>query len=248
MKIGLQLYTIREPLGKDFWGTLDKVAAMGYRNVQLAGLFGNKPSDVLKGLESRKLKPISPHVGLDDLTKNLDATVRMAKELNCDRLTLPWIGEATYKAGWKAVAKQFNEIGQALHSQGLAFSYHNHAFEFAKEDGRPGYDILFENVNRDLVQAEIDLYWVQKGEGDPVHYLNLLKEDCPTLHFKDMTKDDEKFFTEVGSGRLDWAKIIPAAIKARSEYAIVEHDQPRLDPLESVRISREFLVKQGLKD
>ncbi len=248
MKIGLQLYTIREPLGKDFWGTLDKVAAMGYRNVQLAGLYNNSPSDVQKGLESRGLKPISPHVGLDDLQKNLATTVRMAKDLNCDRLTLPWIGEATYKAGWKPVAKLFNEIGQTLHNEGIMFSYHNHAFEFEKEGDKPGYDVLFENVNRDLVQAEIDLYWVQKGDADPVRYLNLFRGDCPTLHFKDMTKDDEEFFCEVGTGRLDWAKIIPAAIKARAEYAIVEHDAPRIDPLESVRLSREFLLSQGLKD
>ena len=52
MKIGLQLYTIREPLGKDFWGTLDKVAAMGYRNVQLAGFLGRSPNELKAALDA----------------------------------------------------------------------------------------------------------------------------------------------------------------------------------------------------
>lgn len=248
MKIAVQLYTIREPLGKDFWGTLDKVAAMGYRNVQLAGLFNQKPEDVRKGLDDRGLTAVSPHVGLEDVEKRLEQTVQMAKVLGCDRVTVPWVGEDVYRNGWQAAAERFNAVGQAIHNAGIMFSYHNHAFEFKPEGGRPGYDVLWDSVNRDLVQAEIDLYWVQKGGGDPVRYLNLLRGDCPTLHFKDMTTDDEEFFCEVGHGRLDWAKIIPAAIKARAEFAIVEHDAPRLDPLESIRISRDFLIKQGLKD
>lgn len=248
MKIAVQLYTIREPLGKDFWGTLDKVAKIGYKNVQIAGLYNLKPEEVRKGLDERGLIGVSPHVSLDDVEKRLSETIQMAKTLGCDRVTVPWVGKDVYGKGWKLAAERFNKVGEAIHEQGLMFSYHNHAFEFEKEGDKPGYDVLWANVNRDLVQAEIDLYWVQKGGADPVRYLKLLRGDCPTLHFKDMTKDDKKIFTEVGSGQLDWNAIIPAAIQARTEYAIVENDDPQMDPLESIRISREFLIGQGLKD
>lgn len=248
MRIGLQLYTIRDHMERDFWGALDKVASMGYRNVQLAGLFGNEPLAVRDGLAKRKLKPISPHVGLDDLEKRFDATVKMAKELGVNRLTLPWIADSVYAEGWAKVAKRFDQIGQRLHDKGLEFSYHNHAFEFKPEGGKPGLDVLFETANDDLVQAEIDLYWVTKGGGDPVAYLNKLAGRCPTLHFKDMAKAPDDYFTELGAGRLDWTGIIKAAKAAKSEYAIVENDAPKMDSLESVRISRDFLIKAGLRD
>lgn len=246
MRIGVQLYTLRTSFEKDLWGTFDALAAMGYRNVELAGTYGLPTKDLAKALKERGLSVTSAHVGIDQFESNFDGLVEMAKDFGFKDLIVPWIN-ADQHGGWKGVGEKLTKFSAQLKEHGLRAGYHNHDFEFKPDGDDLGYEVLWQHADPKTVVAELDLYWVVKAKQDPVEWVNTLKGHIPFGHFKDMKKDDE-FFTEVGKGRIDWVRIIEAGKKAGMEWAIVEHDQPEIDPLESVRISREYLVSLGLKD
>lgn len=246
MKIGVQLYTLRSSFEKDLWGTFDALAKVGYKHVELAGTYGLPAKDLAAELKKRGLKVTSAHVGIDQFENDLESLVAMAEAFEFKDLIVPWLNP-DQQGGWKVIGEKLNTFADKLAPHGLKVGYHNHAFEFEVHDGKMGYEILWETADAKKVLAEVDLYWVTKGGQDPIYWLDRLKGHVPFTHFKDMKKDAETY-TEVGSGRMDWPAIIAAGKKAGVQYAIVEHDEPEMDPIESVKISREYLLKQGLTD
>jgi MIP family channel proteins len=128
--------------------------------------------------------------------------------------------------------------------RGIDFAYHNHAFEYEKFDGKTGLDILFDNTEKHLVKAEVDVYWVKVGGEDPVERINKLGDRCILLHLKDVGAGAEHKFAEVGTGILDFAAILAAAKKVGVKYGVVEQDNTYgKPPLEAVKTSLENLKK-----
>lgn len=246
MKIGVQLYTLRSSFEKDLWGTFDALAGQGYKNVELAGTYGLSNQELAKGLKDRGLTAISAHVGMDQFDNDLPGLIEFAKAFEIRDLIVPWI-QADQHGGWDGVGKKLTRYAGELEGHGLRVGYHNHDFEFAKVGDDLAFDVLWQHADPKKVIAELDLYWVVKGGQDPVAWLEQLSGRVPFTHFKDMKKDAE-FFTEVGSGRIDWPALVGAGEKAGVKWAIVEHDQPEIDPLESVKKSREYLLSIGLED
>lgn len=246
MKIGVQLYTLRTSFDKDLWGTFDKLAGLGYKNVELAGTYGLEFDELGRGLKERGLKVTSAHVGMDQFDADLGRLVAMCESLEFDSLIVPWINAKDH-GGFRGVGEKLTKHAKALSDSGLKVGYHNHAFEFEKEGDDLGYDVLWHHADPKLVFAEIDLYWVTKAHQSCEEWLAKMSGHVPFTHFKDMKKDTESY-VEVGSGRMDWNSIIAACEKAGVKYAIVEHDEPEMDPIESVKISREYLLGLGLKD
>jgi len=245
MKISVQLYTIRSLMEKDFWGTLSRLGEAGFRNVELAGLGGNEAEAVRLGMAERGLKPHSMHVDLNRAKNDLDALVQEAHTLGVDYVVVPWIDPSQFKGGWKEIAGVLSDLAKAYGQHDLKFGYHNHAFEFEKEGDKSCFEVLWENAVPELI-AEVDLFWVKKGGDDPVAWIHKLAPRIKEAHFKDMDAQGE--FTEVGVGSLDWDGIIKAGKEVGIEWAIIENDAPKIDPLESVIKSREFLIGKGLKD
>lgn len=245
MKISVQLYTLRALLEKDLWGTLDKLSSEGFRNVELAGLYGHTPEEFRMGLSERGLKAHSMHVGLDQAKEHLDQTVQEAHTIGLEFVVVPWLDPKSFGGGWKEIAEILGDLAQEYKQNDLKLGYHNHAFEFEQTGGKSGFEVLWENAGPDL-HAEVDLYWVKKGGANPVDWLHRLAKQCDQAHFKDMDAEGE--FTEVGSGSLDWDAIIRAGKEMGLRYAIIENDQPKIDPLESVAKSRRFLLSKGLTD
>ena len=245
MKIGVQLYTLRTSFEKDMWGTFDALAAQGFKNVELAGTYGLEPSELAEGLAKRGLKASSSHMGLDQFG-DLDKVIEFAKVFGISDLIVPWLAPEA-RNDWPGLGKRLMEISGALAPHGLKVGYHNHDFEFEPSGDSTGYEELWDHADTKKVFAEIDIYWVVKAKQDPVEWLGRLSGSVPFTHFKDMKKDSE-FFAEVGSGRFDWKSIIEAGKKAGVKHAIIEHDQPEIDPLESVKRSREYLLSLGLRD
>ncbi len=123
--------------------------------------------------------------------------------------------------------------------------YHNHAFEFeARFDGKPALDLLFDNAP--TLQAEPDLYWVAKGGADPAKHLAKFKNRAPMIHCKDMDKTDGSF-AEVGRGSFDWDAILKAGKEVGAIGYLVEQDECKRDPFDSLKMSLEFLKSKGLK-
>lgn len=248
MKIAVQLYTLRELLQRDTWGTLRRLADMGFRTGELAGTYNKPKEEFAAKCKELGIQIVAPHLGIEEFEQRPDEVAALCKAMGTDMAVLPWVGTDVYGSGWKNGAERFNKIGAAMKQRGVTFLYHNHNFEFRDEGGRPGYDVLVDSVDPDLVKFEMDAYWVQSGGGDPVAYLKRMKGNVKTMHFKDMKPGEKKEMEDVGFGILDWKAIIPAAKEAGVLYAIIEHDEPPGDPLQHVARSREFLIDQGLKD
>lgn len=244
MKISVQLYTVRSLLEKDFWGTIDGLAKIGFKNVELAGLYGHSAEDVQSGLAERGIKARSMHSSFEAVRDNMDSVVGEAHTLGLADVVVPWLNIGQFK-GWEDAASQLTDLAKKLTKHDITLSYHNHDFEFQKQGDRTGFEILWEHAAPSL-HAELDLYWVTKGGGDPVTWIDRLDKRVRLSHYKDM--DNSGNFAQVGQGKLDWKRIIEANKRAGTLYAIIENDQPQIDPLEAVRQSREFLLKQGLKD
>jgi len=248
MKIAVQLYTLRDLLQNDTWGTLERLCDMGFKAGELAGTYGHPVEQFAEKCQSLGFKIICPHNGIEMFEDKVDELVTLCKAFGTDCAVLPYVGRDVYGDGWAKAGARFEKIGARLKEHGLKFLYHNHAFEFELENGKPGFDVLWESCDPTLVGVEMDAFWVQYGGGDPVAYLEKLGSRVRTMHFKDMKPGEKKEMEDVGYGILDWKNIIPAAKRAGVEYAIIEHDNPTGDPLQHVARSRDFLISQGLKD
>ena len=248
MKIAVQLYTLRDLLQNDTWGTLQRLRDMGFKSGQLAGTYGHSFQVFASRCKDMGFQGIAPHMGIDEFENKIENVLELCSAIGSDTAVLPWVGEDVYGEGWSKAAERLGEIGENMKSHGLRFLYHNHAFEFELDGDTPGFDVLWESADPETVGCEMDAYWVQYGGGDPVEYLKKLGSRVKTMHFKDMKPGEKMEMEDVGYGILDWQNIIPAAKKAGVEYAIIEHDAPPGDPLQHVARSREFLLGQGLKD
>jgi sugar phosphate isomerase/epimerase len=247
--ISVQLYTVRDAVAKDFADTAKKVAAIGYKSVEMAG-FGNlkTAAEAKKALDDAGLKVDGTHAPIDRLEKELATVADEAEALGTTLIICPWLPEERRKdaAGWKAFGKSLNTIGRGLHERGIDFAYHNHSFEFKEFEGRKGLDLIFENSEPHLVKAEVDIYWVRHGGEDPVERLNKLGDRVVALHLKDMAPGDDKKFAEVGAGVIDFKSVLETATKLGVRYGAVEQDNTYgKDPFEAIKTSYENLKKLG---
>lgn len=238
MRAAVQLYTLRDLLEENLTGTLAAVKSMGYEYVETAGLYGRTPEEFRSELDHAGLKAIASHVGLSDLESHLEHEARVALAVGAAWLVVPWIAEADYEQGWDKFAQRLSTLGERCLAAGVRLAYHNHEFEFANQ----GYALLWDNAS-EVVEAELDLYWVHRSGNDPSRWLRNLAGRVPLAHFKDGKAGK---FTPVGEGELPWPDIIESARLAGVEYAIVELDTCPRDPLECVRSSLQFLNKLGV--
>lgn len=244
-KIGLQLYTVRNDLEKDFEETLGKIAAIGIKEIEFAGYFGRKPKDVKKILKELNLAAPSAHfssvVGRDELSTAIEA----AKIIGHKYLVFAYLKEEERRSldDYKSLVEKLNKAGEECRKAGLQFAYHNHDFEFVKMDGQNPYDLILAETDKNLVKMEMDLYWISKAGYDPVSYFEKYPGRFPLVHVKDMDATPEKFFTEAGRGVIDFKKIFSKAELAGIKHYFIEQDETPAEPLESVKTSFEYLKR-----
>jgi sugar phosphate isomerase/epimerase len=264
--VGVQLYTVRDAIAKDFDGSLAKVAAVGYKNVELAGFafdggvvtyFGKSPKEMRAALDSHGLLAPSTHVNYTSLAaENFPKVLEASKTLGHKYIVNPWVEEEIRNSpdGWKRVTETFNRVGADCKKAGVQFAYHNHWFEFLPVNGKMPYDILLEGCDKNLVKMEMDLCWITAAGADPVTYFNKYPGRFPLVHVKDLKKipkittggaqnfGDTVDLTEVGSGIIDWKRLFAKGGEAGVKYYIVEHDHPTA-PFDSIKTSFEFMEK-----
>ena len=253
--LGVQLFTVRDQMKADFDGTLAKVAAIGYKEVEFAGYFGRTPQQVRTALANDGLTSPSCHVDYDVLGEQWPATIESSKIIGQDYIVCPWIPEELRKTldDWKRACDTFNRTGEASKKAGIQFAYHNHWFEFLSVDGQRPYDIILAHCDPKLVKMELDLCWIFVGNGDPLKYFNEYPGRFPLVHVKDIKKlpavtqaeaqyydSTLQYMAEVGSGIIDWKKIFALSEEAGIKHYIVEHDKPK-KPFASINTSYEYL-------
>jgi sugar phosphate isomerase/epimerase len=241
-KIGLQLYTVRDAMKSDVAGTLAKVAQIGYREVEFAGLFGHSPKEARAMLDKDGLTAPSSHVPYETLGADWEKTLEDAKTLGQSYIVLPSVDDQLLKQAdsLNKLVETMNRAGEASRKAGIQFAYHNHAKEFVDVNGKLAYDILLQQTDPNLVKMEMDLYWITKAGHDPLVYFEKYPGRFPLVHVKDMAKDGG--FADVGSGTMDFKKIFAQSDKAGIKHYFVENDQPK-SPFEDIRISFDYLQK-----
>jgi sugar phosphate isomerase/epimerase len=257
LPIGLQPYTVRNDLKDDFPGTLRKIVAMGYQEIEVSGgeeygvFYGHKPAELRKILDDAGLRVPSCHFGAPKDDAGWDQYIEDAHALGLQYMLSTTRAEwKTSLDGWKRTAEFFNRLAAKSRAAGIQFSYHNHNFEYKTYDGVTGYDELLRSSDKDLVKMEMDCFWTTFAGKDPVAYLTQYPGRFPQLHIKDLKPGyapttghfDGNPFTEVGSGVIDWKRIFAAA-KGGVKHYYVEQDMWDRPSLESARISVDYLKK-----
>jgi sugar phosphate isomerase/epimerase len=251
-RIGVQLYTVRDLMKADFDGTLAKVAAIGYNEVEFAGYFEQAPKEVRAMLDKHKLTTPSEHVSYEVVQDKWQETLDAAHIVGHKFIVCPWIEEAQRKdpGGWKRAAELFNRAGEASQKAGIQFAYHNHTFEFEPSPalgGKLPYDFLLAETDPKFVKMEMDLCWITVAGKDPLTYFDKYPGRFPLVHVKDWTKgpdgkmgEKDGHMADVGSVAIDWKRLFAQSKKAGIQHYFVEHDEPT-DPLESLRNSYKYL-------
>jgi sugar phosphate isomerase/epimerase len=240
--IGIQLYTVRDLFAKDPEATLTALGAAGYREVEFAG-YQNLSAKAVKAMLTRAgLTAPSAHIDLTQIRTKWPATLEFAKEIGHRYLVLAYLDQADSKNldDYRKAADALNLAATAAKAVGIEVAYHNHATEFVPMGGTLPYDVLLAATDRSLVKFEMDLYWVTKGGADPLDYFAKHPGRFPLVHVKDMAKAETKDMVDLGTGRIDFAKIFAHGAEAGIKHYFVEHDQPK-DPLEFARRALTYL-------
>jgi len=244
--IALQLYTLREECQRDFPGTLRRVAEIGYKGVEFAGLHGMSAREVAKLVADLGLQVASSHVGLPT-EHNVEQLIEEQQTLG-SKYIVTGLGPDDFATVdlCKSSAARFQKAAKLLEGSGLVLGVHNHWWEFEPKDGQLPYDILMAEAP-DVV-SELDIYWAATGGSDPAKVVAANKRRIPLLHVKDGPLVKGEPHTAVGSGKLDIPGIIHAADPMVLKWLIVELDACATDMVEAVAQSYRYLTVNGLAE
>lgn len=265
--IGIQLFSVRDQLNKDVKSTLKKIADIGYKQVETFYGYGEKMSGKgFWGLDAKELAQLLKTYGLksasghynttpyltDGNTDILKQQIEVANTLSQKYYTIPAMAPNVRQNGtvdgYKKMAELFNKAGELCKSNGLTLAYHNHAFEFVPlENKQTGFDILLKETDVKLVKFELDIFWVVNANVDPVVLFKQHEGRFAMWHVKDMDKTDNKVFTEVGTGRIDYKTIFENRKLAGNKFIFVEQDVIKKDAFESITESFNYVNKNLLK-
>lgn len=250
LPIGLQLYSVRELLPKDFDGTLRKVREAGYTEVEAAGYYDRTAADFRQAMDKAGLRCTSTHHTLALLLAHQDELIEYGRALGVEYIICPWpmrhdpaLTGALTLDDWRWVAGQLNRIGEKVKAAGMTFGYHNHGPEFGSEGGVVFYDELLLLTDPKLVVFEMDCGWVAAAGRNPVDYLSKTPERFPLLHVKDMARGATGKFhsTVMGRGVVDYRTILRAATGLKHYF--IEQEEFDMDTMEALKLDAEYMRK-----
>jgi sugar phosphate isomerase/epimerase len=238
--VGLQLYSLRDQFKQDVPGTLDKVRAFSFRNVELAGTYGLPAETFRAMLDERGLKPIAAHFGYERYRDDVDGIAAEAKALGVDYVGCAWIPMRPFdeKACREAIAV-FNQAGEALARHNLKFYYHIHGYEFAPFANGTLFDLMAKETNPDWVRFQMDIFWAVHAGQDPVKLFEAHGSRWELTHLKDMRRGTPTgLFTgqsdltndvPLGKGVIDYVAVLRAAQKAGVKWHFIEDESPTVE-------------------
>ncbi|MYL20220.1 TIM barrel protein [Halobacillus litoralis] len=237
----VQLYTLRNETERDFEGTVRKVAELGFHGVEFAGFGGLSPEKVKALLDELGLKAASSHVPLEQLKENLSQVIEEHQIIGCPYIVCPYI-ENREPEDYEVLIEDLKRISAICRDHGITLCYHNHDFELTPlPDGTLPLEKILQETGEAEVQAEFDIYWIQKAGGDPAAWIDRYQGRTPLIHLKDMTLDEEQFFAELGTGGVDLDTIFTLGEKNGVKWWVVEQDESRRTPMESLEISMSYV-------
>lgn len=264
--VGLQLYSVRDAIQADLLGSLQKIAAMGYKNIEMASysngkFYGYAPTEFKKMVNDLGMEIISSHAGVESTGITMDNAQRMADahaQVGVKFCIQPWVNEPDRNVEtYKRMIADWNEVGRLMKNVGVQFGYHNHNFEFANLEGIvPFFDLFMTEMDADLITFELDLYWATKAGQDPIELFKKYPGRFKLLHFKDMSQAvSEPYFhiakddiVPIGTGLIDFKQIWDARGISGAQYYFVEDDnQGNGKPFEGIETSIKNITTNILK-
>ena len=259
-KMGLQLFSIRQPLANDVRGTISKVAAIGYEDSETYGYdpakgnyYGMSAASFKQLLADNKMITTSGHYDFsqyfnksqDELMKYTDQCIVGAHALGQKYITWPWLApEFRSLENFKALTGKLNAIGERVNKAGLGFAWHNHDYEFTDYNGETGYNIIMQQTDPTLVKLQLDLYWVMHSSKlNPAQLIAKQPGRFVMWHIKDMDKVSRDY-SELGNGSIDFTVILPEAKTSGLEYYYIEQGGNfAKNPMQSVEDSAIYFRK-----
>ncbi|SPE27818.1 Xylose isomerase domain-containing protein TIM barrel [Candidatus Sulfotelmatomonas gaucii] len=250
LPIGLQLYSVRDQLPKDFAGTLAQLRSAGFTVVEAAGYYDHSAADFRHAMDVAGLRCVSTHHPLNVLETQLDQWLDYGHTIGLEYIVCSSSGgmhrDPAAKGpptldDWRWIAGELNRIGEKVKTAGMTLGVHNHVPEFAVIDGVLVYDELLRLTDPKLVAFEMDCGWVYAAGHNPIDYLSKTPERFPLMHVKDMIPgaNGQLHSTEMGRGKIDYAPILRAATGLKQYF--IEQEEFDIDPMQALRIDAEYL-------
>lgn len=254
--LAIQLYTVRSAVSKDLEKTLERLVALGFKQLEIYGydgtFFGRSRTEFKNILKNTGLEVVSSHhrTGLiytekGTLLNDWERSVEDLHFIGSKYMVCSYLSpEERTMENYKKLPDILNKSGEITNQATIDFAYHNHDFEFEKFDEISVYDFILDNTSPHLVKMELDLYWIAKAGFNPLTYFEKYPKRFPLWHVKDM-KSGTKDFAEIGSGTIEFKSIFEAREEAGLKHWFVEQDSSDKDIFESLKISLDYIEKNN---
>jgi len=240
--IGLELYSVRNLIPKDFTGTIEAIGKMGYQGVEFAGYHGwdRKPNELRKLLDDNGLKCCGTHTQLSTLEGDqLKKTADLHTILGNKFLICPSLG-AKDADGWVELAKKFNDIAARAKEFGMFVGYHSHPGDFKKYDGKTSWEIFFDNTNPEVIH-QLDTGNTMSGGGDPLTLIKKYPGRTKSTHIKEFGGPAN---AALGEGTIEWKTLFEAyETVGGTEWYIIEYEHS--NEMEVLKRSIDYMHKMG---
>ncbi len=272
MKVGIQLYSIRQAMKENMDDALKAVKEMGYDCVEFAGYYGKSAEEIKTILDKYDLKAVSVHQAIDLFEKEGKSAIDYLNTLGVKYCAIPWYQIDEFINNWDETVARFTNVSKHLKDGGIQLMYHNHDFEFQKIGNQFILDKLYSTIPNNVIKPQFDTCWVHYAGVNPAEYLKKYNGKIEVLHLKDFvcerlgggpvyalidengnamkssSREDNGFkLVPIGRGIQNWTEILKSAEAAGVEYVIVEQDESiDRDPMEAVKMSREYLKTLGV--
>jgi len=274
MKIGLQIYSVRQAMTENPGKTLKAVKEMGYDWVEMAGgSYGLADKELLSLLKENGLRCASVHQSPVKFVADPEASISYVKNLEAQIAVIPMapkrLESFVPQEAWEESISVFSAMAKAYHREGLSLLYHNHDFEVCQKEGN---DYLLDRIFSAVphLAPEFDTCWLSYGGLDPVKQILKYRGKITVVHLKDYrcaslpskpiwqlletgeleAKPEKRSlcgfsYQPVGCGVENWDDVVSASSEAGAEFLVVEQDESKeRDPLEAVAISRRFIKER----
>lgn len=246
-QLAVTLYTLRDycQTPKELAKTLAQVRKIGYEAVQISGIGQITEKEIIEMLDGEGLICCATHEAAKKILNDPKSVIEKLQKLGCKYTAFPCPDSADMENidTVSALAAKLNASGKLLSEAGQVLTYHNHYTEFRKYKGKTYLEIIYSKTNPKYLQAELDTYWVQYGGGDVVKWVEKMKNRLPLLHLKDYVIDENHdiMYSEIGYGNLEWKDVIAAADASGCEWYIVEQDECKGSPFDSIKMSFDYV-------
>jgi sugar phosphate isomerase/epimerase len=246
---GLQLYTLRDVLPNNPKEILKQVASFGYKQIEsyehssLGMFWGMKHTEFKKLMDDLGMKIVASHC---DINKDFEKKAAEAAQIGMSHLICPHLGAQKKLDDFKKFAETFDQKGEVCKKNGIRFAYHNHDYSFVPLEGQFPQDVMMQNTDKNLVDYEMDIYWVVSAGQDPIAWLNKYPNRFKLSHVKDRKKaataSEKNVSVNLGTGSIDFKKILKEAGKNGMEYYIVEQEAyENTTPIEAAKADADYM-------